>query len=65
MDMTRWISHATAACLPATVAPIGFTAAGLPVGVRLVGPYLEDLTSIDFARRPGEVTEGFFAPPGC
>jgi amidase len=64
MDMTRWISHATAAYLPATVAPLGLTSAGLPVGVQIVGPYLEDLTPIDFARRLGEVTEGFVAPPG-
>ncbi len=39
----------TLAGLPASVAPIGETADGLPVGVQIVGPYLEDRTPIAFA----------------
>jgi amidase len=50
--------------LPATVAPVGCTSAGLPVGVQIVGPYLEDRTTIDFARRLGDVIGGFEPPPG-
>ena len=36
--------------LPATVAPIGRTADGLPIAVQVVGPYLGDLSTIGFAR---------------
>ncbi|HEV8717191.1 MAG TPA: hypothetical protein VGX03_30770 [Candidatus Binatia bacterium] len=42
----------------------GVTPAGLPVGMQIVGPYLEDRTPIDFARRLAEVVGGFEAPPG-
>jgi amidase len=37
---------ASLAGLPATVAPAGRTAAGLPVGVQIIGPAFEDLTTI-------------------
>jgi amidase len=35
--------------LPATAAPIGRTRSGLPIGAQLIGPFLEDLTTIAFA----------------
>jgi amidase len=50
--------------LPVTVAPSGRTPAGLPVGVQIVGPFLEDRTTIDFARRLADVAGGFEPPPG-
>jgi amidase len=50
--------------LPVTAAPVGRTSEGLPVGVQIVGPYLEDRTPIDFARRMAEVVGGFEPPPG-
>jgi amidase len=37
--------------LPATAAPIGRTREGLPIGIQVIGPYLEDLTTIGFAER--------------
>lgn len=58
-----WIGLVGMAYLPATVAPIGWVD-GLPVGVQIAGPYLEDLTTIDFAKRLAEVTGGFRVPPG-
>jgi amidase len=64
MDLMGWISFATATGNPATSAPIGRTKAGLPVGIQIVAPYLEDLTSIDFAGRLSEVVGGFEPPPG-
>jgi amidase len=64
MDLLAWVAIATTAHLPATVAPIGRTAGGLPVGIQIVGPYLEDLTPIDVAARMAEVIGGF-APPPC
>jgi amidase len=44
-----WPGMATLACLPATAAPIGTDAEGLPIGVQIIGPYLEDRTTIAFA----------------
>ncbi len=50
--------------LPVTVAPSGRAKGGLPVGVQIVGPFLEDRTTIDFARRLADVAGGFEPPPG-
>ena len=50
--------------LPVTVAPSARTSPGLPVGVQIVGPFLEDRTTIDFARRLADVAGGFEPPPG-
>lgn len=61
-DVFGWISMATACFLPATVAPVGQTPEGLPVGVQIVGPYLEDRTTIEFARLLGNVIGGFEPP---
>ena len=63
-DQIVWAGVFGMALLPATVAPVGRTPAGLPVGVQIVGPYLEDRTTIDFARRLADVCGGFEAPPG-
>ena len=49
--------------LPATVAPLGLAADGLPVGIQIVGPYLHDRSTIDFARRLTEATGGYEPPP--
>ncbi|MFN2426945.1 MAG: amidase [Candidatus Binatia bacterium] len=62
-DLLAWISPATCAYLPATAAPVGRAADGMPVGVQIIGPYLEDRTTIDFAKKLAEVTGGFEAPP--
>jgi amidase len=63
-DQVGWAGVIGMAYLPATVAPAGRSPAGLPVGVQIVGPYLEDRTTLDFARRLAEVAGGFEAPPG-
>ncbi|HLZ76589.1 amidase family protein, partial [Phenylobacterium sp.] len=59
-----WIGLATFGNLPATVAPLGQTRAGLPFGVQIVGPYLEDRTTIGFARLLEREFGGFRPPPG-
>lgn len=64
LDMLFWISFASLAGLPATTAPVGLTRGGLPVGIQIVGPYLEDATPIDVAGRLSEVAGGFRPPPG-
>lgn len=63
-DLFAWIALATTALHPATTAPVGRTPAGLPVGIQIVGPYLGDRTTIDFAGRLAEVAGGFERPPG-
>jgi amidase len=64
MDQLVWVGAVGMAYLPATVAPIGRTERGLPVGVQIVGPYLEDRTPIDVARRLASIAGGFEPPPG-
>ena len=59
-----WIAFASALYLPATVAPIGLTSDGLPVGVQIIGPYLEDRTTIHFAQLIEENFYTFEPPPG-
>jgi amidase len=64
LDMFGWVGLATIAYLPATVIPVGRTSQGLPVGIQIVGPYLEDRTTLAVARWVEELFGGFVAPPG-
>ena len=43
-----WRRPAPATCRPRSC-PVGLTAAGLPVGIQIVGPYLHDRTTLDLA----------------
>jgi amidase len=63
-DQLFWAGLASLAYLPATAAPAGFTPGGLPVGVQIIGPYLHDRTTVEFARLLAEVVGGFRHPPG-
>ena len=45
-----WQGIATFPGLPAAALPIGWTKSRLPIGIQAIGPYLEDLTSVQFAR---------------
>jgi len=49
---------------PSTVAPAGKTAKGLPVGIQIMGPFLEDATPIRLAGLLAQVNGGFTPPPG-
>ena len=62
-SLIPWPTLVGIAYLPSTAAPVGTTVAGLPVGVQIVGPYLEYLTTIDFARKLAELIGGFSRPP--
>ncbi|RDH78392.1 amidase [Mycolicibacterium moriokaense] len=64
-DLMAWIALASVTHLPATVVPVGFTPSGLPVGVQIVGPYLEDRTTLAVGRMLEELLGGFVAPPGA
>jgi amidase len=59
-----WSGPASLSYLPATAAPLGLTAAGLPVGMQVIGAEGEDLTTIEFARLLAAEIGGFIAPPG-
>ena len=50
--------------LPAVSLPLHRTAAGLPVGVQIIGAEGEDPTTIEFARLLAAEIGGFVAPPG-
>ena len=58
----NWAGPATVAQLPATIAPIGRTGTGLPIGVQIIGPYLEDSTTIQFAQLIERAFGGFVPP---
>jgi amidase len=58
-------SVATVAGQPATAMPVGLTRGGLPIGVQVIGPYLEDRTPLRFAELVAGELGGFRAPPGC
>jgi amidase len=60
-SQVRWSQAISTACLPVAAVPAG-RAGGLPVGLQVVGPYLEDRTVVDVARRLTAVTGGFEAP---
>jgi amidase len=64
MESLNWISSATLTGCPAAVAPVGRTAAGLPVGIQIMGPYGEDATCIAFAELLAHEVGGFTPPPG-
>jgi amidase len=63
-DIIFWISFATLTGLPATVFPIGLTDTGLPVGLQIIGPYLEDATPIHLAGKLAEIAGGIRHPEG-
>lgn len=59
-----WTGLVGVSYLPSTVVPVGF-AAGLPVGMQVVGPYLEDRTSLFVARALEALTGGYQVPPAA
>jgi amidase len=63
-DQLVWPEIATTPGLPATAAPIGLSDTGLPIGVQIVGPHLEDRTPIAFAALMEREFGGFVPPPG-
>jgi amidase len=63
-DQSPWSSLATLTGLPATAMPIGLSEDGLPVGMQIIGPYLEDRTTLAFAEAVEGAFGGFVPPPG-
>jgi amidase len=62
-QLVYWISTASLTGLPATVAPVGRTSSGLPVGIQILAPIWEDATAIEFASLISKVADGFVPPP--
>ncbi len=63
LDLVSWAGLPLVSYLPSSAVPVGRTKAGLPVGLQVVGPYLEDLTTIAIASMLENELDGFVAPP--
>ena len=61
-DHLFWAGYSGASFLPSTAAPCGFTSAGLPVGVQIVGPQYGDRTCLAFARLLEREFQAFVPP---
>lgn len=51
-----WMAIASLGSLPSTVRPVSL-ARGLPIGIQIIGPYLEDRTTLRFADLLGELCQ--------
>ena len=63
-DQTLWVGLTGVAWLPATVVPVGLTSGGLPVGIQIAGPFLEDRTTLALGAHVERILGGFQKPPG-
>ena len=63
-DQAVWAGIATLNGLPSTTMPIGHDKEGLPIGVQIVGGFLDDRTTIAFAGLIEREFGGFSPPPG-
>jgi amidase len=63
VDQLAWPGVATLPGLPATAIPTGFSPQGLPIGVQIVGPWLEDRTPLKLAELIEREFGGFVPPP--
>lgn len=63
-DQLFWAGYSCVTYLPSTVAPIGFSKEGLPVGVQIIGPQFGDRTTIAFAQMLEREYQDFVAPGG-
>ena len=63
-DLVTWMAPAGACLLPATVIPVGQLDTGLPIGIQIVGPYLEDRTTLHVAKHLFEMMGGCPRPTG-
>jgi amidase len=59
-----WLGLIGIVGLPSAVVPIGRTAAGLPVGMQIVAPYLHDRRAVRAAQLVAAALGGYEVPPG-
>ena len=62
-SLGQWSALASVCGLPATMAPAGFTAGGLPVGIQIIGPRGADSRTLAVAQAFDEAICGFTPPP--
>ena len=62
-DLIVWTSQFGYVYLPSTVVPAGWTTDGRPVGIQVVGPYLGDRTTLEFAKYLEGLLGGYRVPP--
>jgi amidase len=63
VDQVLWAGYAGLTYLPSTVAPIGLSKEGLPIGVQIVGPQYADYSTIAFAKLLEKEYRSFVPPP--
>ncbi len=63
VDVLAWTAFIGFVYLPVTVVPVGLTPGGLPVGIQVVAPYLEDRTALQLAGLVEQLTGGYQPPP--
>jgi amidase len=63
-DISYWLMMINLVLLPSVTAPIGRTAAGLPVGMQIIAPYLHDRRAIRVAELAEDLVGGYEVPPG-
>ncbi len=63
-DQLMWPGIATCAGLPSTAIPVALSPEGLPIGVQLIGGWLEDRTPLRLAELIERNFGGFVPPPG-
>ena len=63
LDFLHWAALAAGGNLPATVAPVGFTPDGMPRGVQIIGPMMEDRTPVAVSQMLEAMQGGFRASP--
>lgn len=61
-DLFQWTGPAGVGMLPATVVPVGRDTDGLPIGVQIVGPFLEDRTTLRLAALITDIVGGWPRP---
>ncbi len=64
IDQRFWAGYSCNFYLPSTVAPLGMTAEGLPLGVQIITREYGDYTSLRFAELLEKEWRSFVAPPG-
>ena len=62
MDTLAWTGLVGVAYLPSTVVPVG-RVGDLPVGVQVIGPYLEDRTPLFVAEQLTRILGGYTPSP--
>jgi len=62
LELEGWPALIGSVYLPSTVVPVGLTAAGLPIGIQIVAPYLHDGVSLKVAALTADVRGGYTPP---